>query len=99
MGPESSKIVRVLVEDFLHKKHRFYIDVTLPMSTNCLQAMTGTGGWPLNVWLTPDLKPFVGATYFPPEDKPGRPAFKTILNHIIKQVCKLSASFTIMCSN
>ena len=50
------------------------------------QAMTGGGGWPMSVWLTPDLKPFVGATYFPPEDQAGRPGFRTILNHISKQV-------------
>ena len=49
--------------------------------------MTGGGGWPMSVWLTPDLKPFVGATYFPPEDQVGgRPGFRTILNHISKQV-------------
>jgi len=33
-----------------------------------VQAMTGSGGWPLNVWLTPDRKPFYGGTYFPPRD-------------------------------
>ena len=32
-----------------------------------VQATTGSGGWPMSVWLTPDLKPFVGGTYFPPE--------------------------------
>ncbi len=37
-----------------------------------VQASTGSGGWPLNVWLTPDLKPFVGGTYFPPESRGGR---------------------------
>ncbi|MEE2707995.1 MAG: thioredoxin domain-containing protein, partial [Gemmatimonadota bacterium] len=39
------------------------------------QLMTGSGGWPNSVFLTPDLKPFYGGTYFPPEDLPGRPAF------------------------
>ena len=33
-----------------------------------VQATTGSGGWPMSVWLTPDLKPFLGGTYFPPED-------------------------------
>jgi len=43
----------------------------------------------MSVWLTPELKPFVGATYFPPEDQVGgRPGFRTILNHISKQVWK-----------
>ncbi len=44
-----------------------------------LQAMTGHGGWPLNVWLTPDLKPFFGGSYFPATDKQGRPGFGRIL--------------------
>ncbi len=47
-----------------------------------VQATTGSGGWPLNVWLTPDLKPFVGGTYFPPENKGGRPGFPTVLKQI-----------------
>src|SRR5438876_5934646 len=44
-----------------------------------VQATTGGGGWPMSVWLTPDLKPFVGGTYFPPEDRYGQPACKTVL--------------------
>ena len=47
-----------------------------------VQATTGGGGWPMNCWLTPDLKPVVGATYFPPVDKFGRPGFPTVLNQI-----------------
>jgi uncharacterized protein len=47
-----------------------------------VQATTGGGGWPMSVWLTPDLKPFVGGTYFPPEDRYGQPAFKTVLERI-----------------
>ncbi len=47
-----------------------------------VQATTGGGGWPMSVWLTPDLKPFVGGTYFPPEDRYGRPGFKTVLLRI-----------------
>jgi thiol:disulfide interchange protein len=39
-----------------------------------VQAMTSHGGWPLSAWLTPDLKPFMGGTYFPKEDRFGRPA-------------------------
>ncbi|MET0263455.1 MAG: thioredoxin domain-containing protein [Rariglobus sp.] len=38
-------------------------------------ATTGQGGWPLNVWLTPDLQPFLGGTYFPPTARDGLPAF------------------------
>ena len=47
-----------------------------------VQATTGGGGWPMSVWLTPDLKPFVGGTYFPPEERYGQPAFKTVLERI-----------------
>ena len=47
-----------------------------------VQAATGSGGWPMSVWLTPDLKPIVGGTYFPPEDKFGRPGFPTVLRQI-----------------
>src|SRR5215831_16375207 len=47
-----------------------------------VQATTGSGGWPMSVWLTPDLKPFVGGTYFPPEERYGQPAFKKVLDRI-----------------
>jgi uncharacterized protein YyaL (SSP411 family) len=47
-----------------------------------VQATTGHGGWPMSVWLTPDLLPFVGGTYFPPTDVPGRPGFITVLRRI-----------------
>jgi len=47
-----------------------------------VQATTGGGGWPMSVWLTPDLKPFVGGTYFPPEERYGQPAFKNVLERI-----------------
>jgi uncharacterized protein YyaL (SSP411 family) len=44
-----------------------------------VQATTGGGGWPMSVFLTPELKPFFGGTYFPPEDRYGRPGFPTVL--------------------
>ncbi|HEV8423550.1 MAG TPA: thioredoxin domain-containing protein, partial [Chthoniobacterales bacterium] len=47
-----------------------------------VQATTGRGGWPMSVWLTPDLKPFVGGTYFPPEERYGQPAFTKVLERI-----------------
>nr|KJB41971.1 hypothetical protein B456_007G130400 [Gossypium raimondii] len=47
-----------------------------------VQALYGGGGWPLSVLLSPDLKPLMGGTYFPPEDKYGRPGFKTILRKV-----------------
>jgi uncharacterized protein len=42
-------------------------------------AMTGHGGWPLTVFLTPDGEPFLGGTYFPPEPRHGMPAFQQVL--------------------
>jgi uncharacterized protein YyaL (SSP411 family) len=47
-----------------------------------VQATSGGGGWPMSVWLTPDRKPFVGGTYFPPENRYGRPGFPQILARI-----------------
>src|SRR6266851_1060388 len=49
-----------------------------------VQATTGSGGWPMSVWLTPELKPFYGGTYFPPESKWGRPGFVDILQEIAR---------------
>lgn len=47
-----------------------------------VQALTGHGGWPLSAWITPQLEPFFGGTYFPPEDRQGRPGFPTVLRAI-----------------
>jgi len=49
-----------------------------------VQSTSGGGGWPLNCFLTPGLKPFYGGTYFPPESKYGRPSFLDLLKHINK---------------
>lgn len=51
---------------------------------DAVQAMTGQGGWPLNVFLTPDRKPFYGGTYFPPVSYAGRPSWMEVLRHILK---------------
>uniref|UniRef100_A0A8C5HCV8 Spermatogenesis-associated protein 20-like TRX domain-containing protein n=2 Tax=Gouania willdenowi TaxID=441366 RepID=A0A8C5HCV8_GOUWI len=50
-----------------------------------VQATSGGGGWPMSVWLTSDLRPFIGGTYFPPRDRGRRPGFKTVLTRIIEQ--------------
>uniref|UniRef100_A0A8C3AY62 Spermatosis associated 20 n=1 Tax=Cyclopterus lumpus TaxID=8103 RepID=A0A8C3AY62_CYCLU len=50
-----------------------------------VQATSGGGGWPMSVWLTPDLRPFIGGTYFPPTDHARRPGLRTVLNRIIEQ--------------
>jgi len=49
---------------------------------SAVQALTGHGGWPMTVFLTPDGKPFYGGTYFPPEDRGGMPAFPRVLSAI-----------------
>ncbi|CAB1338156.1 unnamed protein product [Coregonus sp. 'balchen'] len=50
-----------------------------------VQATSGGGGWPMSVWLTPDLRPFIGGTYFPPRDSGRRPGLKTVLTRIMEQ--------------
>ncbi len=47
-----------------------------------VQASTGGGGWPMSVFLTPELKPFFGGTYFPPDNRYGRPGFGAVLQRI-----------------
>jgi uncharacterized protein len=47
-----------------------------------VQASTGSGGWPMSVWLTPDRKPFFGGTYFPPDSRYNRPGFRDLLGHL-----------------
>ncbi|HWD94174.1 MAG TPA: thioredoxin domain-containing protein [Verrucomicrobiae bacterium] len=47
-----------------------------------VQATTGSGGWPMTIFLTPELKPFFGGTYFPPDNRHGRPGFLQLLKHI-----------------
>jgi len=49
---------------------------------DAVQAMTGSGGWPLTVFLTPQGKPFYGGTYFPPEDRHGMPGFRRVLRSV-----------------
>src|SRR5215216_7509491 len=49
-----------------------------------VQATTGSGGWPMSVWLTPALEPFYGGTYFPPTSRWGRPGFVEVLEEIAR---------------
>jgi uncharacterized protein YyaL (SSP411 family) len=49
-----------------------------------VQATTGSGGWPMSVWLTPALEPFYGGTYFPPASRWGRPGFVEVLEEIAR---------------
>ena len=49
---------------------------------DAVQLMTGQGGWPMSVWLTPDLEPFYAGTYFPPKSKWGRPGFVDVVEEV-----------------
>ena len=49
-----------------------------------VQAMSGQGGWPLNIFLTPDTLPVFGGTYFPPTSHSGRPSFRKVLRRMIE---------------
>ena len=51
---------------------------------SAVQQMTGSGGWPMTVFLTPDLKPFFGGTYFPPDNRCGRPGFRAVLESLAR---------------
>lgn len=60
-----------------------------------IQATSGSGGWPMSVWLTPDKRPIVGGTYFPPDDRYyGRPGFKSVLLNISQQVSRVVTMLT-----
>ena len=49
-----------------------------------VQSTTGSGGWPMSVWLTPELQPFYGGTYYPPDGQWGRPGFRDVLVEIAR---------------
>jgi len=51
---------------------------------NAVQMIAGQGGWPMSVFLTPALKPFFGGTYFPPDDRDGRPGFARLLRGLVE---------------
>ena len=82
---ESDEIARVLNEHFVSikvdREERPDVD---RMYMLFVQASTGSGGWPMSVWLTPQRKPFFGGTYFPPDNRYGRPGFKAVLEQLAK---------------
>ena len=82
---ESEEIAKVMNDLYVcikvDREERPDIDSTY---MTFVQATTGSGGWPLSVWLTPDGLPIVGGTYFPPEDRGGRAGFPTILKEVAK---------------
>lgn len=77
---ENEKIAQFMNEYFVNikvdREERPDID---NIYMNFVQMTTGSGGWPLNVFLSPELIPFFGGTYFPPEDKFGKPGFLKLL--------------------
>jgi hypothetical protein len=77
---ENEEIARILNEHFVSikvdREQRPDVD---EIYMNAVVMTTGSGGWPLSVFLTPEGKPFYGGTYFPPKDAFGRPGFKQIL--------------------
>lgn len=82
---EDPEIAELLNENFVSikvdREERPDIDEVYMKS---LIAMTGSGGWPLNVFLTPSLEPFYGGTYFPPLTRYGMPSFSNVLRSISK---------------
>ncbi len=77
---ENQETARLMNENFINikvdREERPDLD---HIYQNVAQALTQGGGWPLTVFLTPDLKPFYGGTYFPPQDRYGRPGFPRVL--------------------
>src|SRR5438093_11959978 len=80
---ENPEVAKLMNENFISikvdREERPDID---QVYMTFVQATTGSGGWPMTVFLTPDLKPFVGGTYFPPRDKWGQPGMTRVLNKI-----------------
>ena len=80
---ENEDIARVLNEHFVpvkvDREERPDLDRVYMLF---VQASTGSGGWPMSVWLTPEGKPFFGGTYFPPDTRYGRPGFGAILKRL-----------------
>ncbi len=80
---ENEETARIMNEGFINikvdREERPDID---GVYMQAVQAMTGHGGWPMTMFLMPDGRPFYGGTYFPPEDRPGLPSFKSILRSV-----------------
>ncbi|MBT3351399.1 MAG: thioredoxin domain-containing protein [Nitrospinaceae bacterium] len=80
---ENDEVAAVLNEHFVSikvdREERPDID---SIYMEAVQMLTGQGGWPMSMFLLPDLRPFFGGTYFPPEDMQGRPGFRGLLLRI-----------------
>ena len=80
---ENEDIARLMNENFINikvdREERPDLD---SIYMDAVQALTGRGGWPLTVFLTPDGEPFYGGTYFPPEDRLGMAGFPRVLSSV-----------------
>jgi hypothetical protein len=80
---EDEEVARLLNENFVavkvDREERPDVDA---IYMTAVQLLTRQGGWPMSVFLTPELKPFYGGTYFPPEDRYGRLGFKQLLRNL-----------------
>lgn len=78
--PETAAIMnRLFVNIKIDREERPDLD---HIYMDAVQAIAGNGGWPLNVFLTPEGKPFYGGTYFPPVNMHNRPSWKSVLQSI-----------------
>ncbi len=82
---EDEKIARFMNENFVNikvdREERPDLDAVY---MEAVQALTGSGGWPMTVFLTPEGKPFFGGTYFPPEERYGMPSFRKVLESVLE---------------
>ncbi|CAK1547268.1 unnamed protein product [Leptosia nina] len=96
---ENEEVANIMNEHFINikvdREERPDID---RLYMHFVMATTGSGGWPMSVFLTPDLKPIKGGTYYPPEDRYGYPGFKTLLR-IIAEKWKLNNKMLVDMSN
>ncbi|HKO57269.1 MAG TPA: thioredoxin domain-containing protein [Thermoanaerobaculia bacterium] len=80
---ESEAIAEILNREFVpikvDREERPDVD---SIYMTAVQVMTGHGGWPMSVFLTPDGRPFYAGTYFPPDDRHGLPGFRRVLLHV-----------------
>ena len=82
---EDPEVAKILNDDFVSikvdREERPDVD---EVYMKAVQSMTGSGGWPLSVFLTPGLEPFYGGTYFPPEPRYGMPGFGSLLRSVAR---------------
>src|SRR6059058_4251332 len=80
---EDDEVARLLNDHFISikvdREERPDLD---QIYMTAVQMMTGQGGWPMSMFLTPDLQPFYGGTYFPPSDSRGMPGFPRVLTSV-----------------